>query len=154
MRPTEAMSIRRHILILSFAVAGLAACSGAPAILDDGIRTDIPSEGPEIGPLEEQAKAHVEAITTLLVQGIETPEQTVMAIGGYLQEHKDAIRDNATAIAERLGQMTDDERVYYEDHFSAYFTDATQAWVEALHAFREVNPQEASRVDGLMIYFD
>jgi hypothetical protein len=133
---------------------GLAGCVSSTARVADGMRLDIPDEGPEPGPLEEEARRYLLELTEILNTPSEEPQQTVRRVGGYLQEHRDAIRANATALAERIAAMSDGERVYYEERFSAYFAEARTGWNTSFEAFRELHPRAASRVDGLMQHFD
>lgn len=132
----------------------LGGCVSSTARVADGMRLDIPAEGPEPGPLEEQARRYLLELTEILDTPSEEPQQTVRRVGGYLQEHRDAIRANATAIAERIAAMSDAERIYYEERFSAYFAEARLAWNTSLDAFKGRHPRAGSRVEGLMQHFD
>ncbi len=130
-----------------------AACSGGPERIEDGIRSDIPAEGPEIGEPEERLRNHLEFITSILSE-TEDPEAAVLGVGEYLEAHKQPIREDARSIRQRMEQMTVPDRVYYEERFAEFMTPSSRAWRTAIRAFREANPAEGSRVDGIMMYFD
>ena len=146
--------VKIHLSILAFSVLLFSACAGSPTRVDDGVRGDITESGPEIGPLEEEARYHLEVITDLLAVDNQQPQETVRSIGRYLDENQDAIRTNATAIAERVAAMSEAERLYYEERFAEYFGPANQEWRQTLRTFRESHPQNASRIDGLMLLID
>ena len=139
---------------LSFSILVVSACAGSPTRVRDGVRGDLSESGPEIGPLEEEARYHLEVITDLLGAQNQDPQDTVVSIGRYLDQNQEAIRANAAAIAERVAAMSDSERIYYEERFAVYFGPANQQWRQTLGSFREAHPRAASRVDGLMLLID
>lgn len=143
-----------HFLALSFSILLVSACAGSPTRVQDGVRGDLSESGPEIGPLEEEARYHLEVITDLLAAPNQDPHETVVSIGRYLDQNQEAIRANAAAIAERVDAMSDSERIYYEEQFAEYFGPANQEWRQTLQGFREAHPQSASRVDSLMLLID
>lgn len=147
-------NLNNSTLCSSLLVVLVSACSGAPTRVSDGVRGDISEFGPEIGPLEEEARHHLEVITDLLAASNQDAQETVMSIGRYLDQNKEAIRANAAAIAERVDGMSDAERVYYEEQFAEYFGPANREWREVLHDFRALHSEEASRVDALMLIVD
>lgn len=142
------------VLIIFALVAISSGCASTPTRVEPGTRLDVPEEIPELGPLEEQLKSFVEQITEILSAPTDDPNSTVTAIGRYLDENKDAITVTTQEVANRIAAMTPDQRAYYDEHFSEFFTPTTRAWYAALDAFRQEHPAEATRIDGLMIFFD
>jgi hypothetical protein len=134
--------------------AALGACSSGPTRPEEGIRVDIPENRPELGPLEERARAYLVDITDLLEAPTDDPAATVVSIGRYLDVHRTEIESTVHQIEARVATMTPQERVYYEETFGAYFAEATNNWNDALAAFRQQYPEQGSRIDGLMLYFD
>jgi hypothetical protein len=150
----------RHVILSArlaflFLVALLgAACAGGPTRLEPGTRVDLPAEGPEPGPLEAEARAHLEQMIAILTTPNEDPQDTVVTLGRYLDAHREAIGRLVRQLEARVTGMDTPERAYYEERFSDYFADANLRWSRALAAFRQAHPDAAVRVDGLMLYFD
>ncbi|MBN1946761.1 MAG: hypothetical protein JW797_13885 [Bradymonadales bacterium] len=129
-------------------------CSSSPTRVDPGERSDIPSEGPTPGPLEEQVRQYVLDMTERLQADNPDPHDKALSIGRYLTAHDAEIRSTVQQLRERIDQMSPAERVYYEEQFSLYFESATRMWHQVLQEFREAHPDDATLVDGLMIRFD
>lgn len=139
--------------VLLAACLSWTACSGGPVRIEDGIRSDVPSEGPVTGEAELRLRTHLEVITSIL-KDTEDPAAAVNAVGEYLEAHKVPIREDVLSISERMEQMTVPDRVFYEERFSELMAPTLRAWREVKHAFRDANPDQASRIDGVMMYFD
>jgi hypothetical protein len=130
------------------------ACASGQTRLEPGTRVDIPSDGPEPGFVEAEALAHLVQMTEILERSTADPQDTVVAMGRYLEAHRAEIFRVVRQLEARLAQMTAPERIYYEERFSDYFAGAMTRWSDAFTAFRRVHPEAASRLDGLMLYFD
>lgn len=155
--PSRATALCRLALAATLAVSTAAlsaACSSGPTRPEEGIRVDIPENRPELGPIEERARAFLVDITVLLESPTEDPAATVVSIGRYLDAHRPEIESTVHQIEARVAAMTPQERVYYEETFGEYFAEATNDWNDALAAFRQQYPEQGSRIDGLMLYFD
>jgi hypothetical protein len=158
-RPTFLASVeamrRFWAVLLGVALAASAplGCSSSPT-RPDGVRDDLPAEGPEIGPLEEQARGYVDSMCTILQAPSDDPFETVRRLGDWLEQHHDEIVENAAALRQRVDGMTAEERLYYEEVFGAWFAPSVRAWWQILDTFRQQYPEAAVRVDGLMVIFD
>jgi len=149
--------VQRFYIVMSVALLAYAffvGCASTPSSVPPGTRLDLPEQGPEPGPLEEQLRSYLIEMTEIISTPTEDPRQTVMRLGRYLDANHDAIVETAQRVAERADQMSPPDRVYYDEHFADFFTPATLEWTEALQAFREQYPRAATRIEGLMIFFD
>jgi len=138
-------------LLLCLSVVG---CASGPELLDEGVRVDIPAEGPEPGPLEAQALMYLEQLTDIVSNPNLEARDVVAGVQEFLQTNEEAIRENARQIAERMEGFDEGELAYYEEHFSAYFAEARLNWNTSLRAFRSEHPRAGGRVVGLMRHFD
>ena len=141
------------VTALAMATASLS-CGSSPTRPGEGERSDIPMEGPEPGPLEEQVRQYLIDMTDLLMTENDDPQVTVESVGGYLHDNGDHIRQSVRELSQRIVDMNVADRVYYEERFSTYFEPTTRQWMAALDEFRRNYPQHATLIDGLMIYFD
>ncbi len=126
----------------------LASCGGGRVAAPDtqGILA-AQSGSAEVGPVEEEARSYVEAMTELLQRNAADPEAAVEDLAAFVTDNGEAMRANAEALQARLQSLTGSARRAYEQRLSEFFADATFAWVDAHDAFVEAFPEREDALE-------
>ena len=126
----------------------LAACGGGRAAAPDtqGILA-AQSGSAVVGPIEEEARSYVEAMTEILRNNTADPEAAIEGLTTFITDNGDAMRTNAEALQSRLQSLTGSAQRAYEQRLSEYFADVTFAWVDAHDAFVEEHPESEEALE-------
>lgn len=126
-------------------VCGVSFAQDAP----DGaaVVADAPQAAPDPS---DEVVAHITAMTAIVKDNIDKPEQVKELLKTYLQENNKKMTEAGDRFEEKLNSLTPDEAQKYRETLQRKMEKALEDFLATMLDFSERYPEEAKELDVLL----
>ncbi|MDX9722068.1 MAG: hypothetical protein RBU37_15080 [Myxococcota bacterium] len=93
---------------------------------------------------------HIDAMTLLVQQNMEKPEEAKKLIAAYIQEHSKEMKAAAEGFEAHLNSLSGAEAEKYKEGLQRKLEKSLEAFLAAMLEFSEKHPEAAKELDELL----